>query len=75
MTKSAQLKSKKKRQELIYSLGQAPYTKTVVASLKEMFTILNSLIVSVYDFEKYIKDVVANDEDYKLLNKILGVGF
>ncbi|NCD13481.1 MAG: IS110 family transposase [Epsilonproteobacteria bacterium] len=75
VTKSAQLQSKKKRQALVDSLGQDPYTKTVVASLKEMFTILDSLIVSVNDLEKYIKELVADDEDYELLNTIPGVGF
>jgi transposase len=75
VTKSAQFQSKKKRQELIDSLGQAPYTKTIVAFLKEMFTILDSLIANVNKLEKYIKELVSDDEDYKLLTTISGVGF
>lgn len=75
VTKSAQFQSKKKRQALIDSLGQDPYTKTVVASLKEMFTILDSLIANVNELEKYIKELVADDEDYNLLTTIPGVGF
>jgi transposase len=75
VTKSAQFQSKKKRQALIDSLGQDPYTKTVVASLKEMFTILDGLIASVNELERYIKELVADDEDYNLLITIPGVGF
>ena len=73
-TKSAQLQSKKKRQELFNYLVNHEFSKFTASSLKVMLDILDDLAVQINKVEVQLSEMTREDEDIPLLMTVPGIG-
>lgn len=73
-TRSAQMQSKKKRQELFRDLADHGYSKFTVTSLEVMLRILDGLGEQIKGAEKQLGQMVAENEDVPLLMTVPGIG-
>ena len=74
-TKSAQLQSQKKRQELLNDLADQGYSQFTASSLKVTLDILDEICEQVKRIESQIKEMTKEDETVELLMTMPGVGF
>ena len=73
-TKSAQLQSKKKRQELIQDLADHDYTQFAAMSLTVTLNILDGISEQIKAVEKQIQEMVREDDTVELLMTVPGIG-
>lgn len=73
-TQSAQLQSKKKRQELINDLADHNYSAFTVSSLKVMLNILDEFSSEIKSIEKHLEEMVRDNADVPLLMTVPGIG-
>ena len=74
-TKTAQLQSKKKRQELINDLADHNFSQFTASSLKVTLNILDEIYEQVKKIEKQIQEMTKDDETIELLMTMPGIGF
>ena len=73
-TKSAQLQSKKKRQELIQDLADHYFTQFAAMSLAVTLNILDGISEQIKAVEKQIQEMVREDDTVELLMTVPGIG-
>lgn len=73
-TKSAQLQSEKKRQELLKSLEDYEFDKFAAVSLKTLLESIDNLMKSIKNIEKNLEEMTAENEDKKILETVPGIG-
>ena len=73
-TKSAQLQSKKKRQELYKDLEDHNFSEFTASSLKVILNSLDDLQQQIKGIEEELAKMVADNKDVKLLQTMPGVG-
>ena len=74
-TKTAQLQSKKKRQELINDLADHNFSQFTASSLEVTLNILDEIYAQVKKIEEQIQEMTRNDETIELLMTMPGIGF
>lgn len=74
-TKSGQLQSKKKRQELFKDLEDHGYSEFTASSLKVTLDILDGLYEQIKAVEKQLQEMVKGNETVALLQTVPGIGF
>lgn len=74
VTKTAQFQSKKARQQIFYDLEDHHFSEFAASSLKAMFDSLDNLLENIKKIEKQLVAMVQDDEDFKLLLTIPGIG-
>ena len=73
-TKSAQLQSKKKRQELYKDLEDHNFSEFTASSLKVILNSLDDLQQQIKNIEEELKKMVADNDNVKLLQTMPGIG-
>ena len=73
-TKSSQLQSKKKRQELYQDLADHNYSKFTASSLKVILDSLDEIQKQIKTIEAQLEKMTAEDKNRELLQTMTGVG-
>ena len=73
-TKSSQLQSKKKRQELYQDLADHNYSEFTASSLKVILNSLDEMYKQIKAIEAQIEKMTAEDKNRELLQTMTGVG-
>lgn len=74
-TKTAQLQSKKKRQELIQDLADHGNTQFTAVSLQVTLDIVDGISEQIKAVETQIREMIEEDETVELLMTVPGIGF